>query len=214
VTSAEAQPRSPGRPRDAQKREQILDAALRLFRTQGFSNTTMEGVAAAADVAKLTVYRNFPGKMDLFAAVMEERQPPHGDFSVLADPDVPFETGLRRWAVEFVRAFRHRDMVAHDRILSADTVGDPELARAFFDRGPYRIRALLAGALRRAGERGEVRPLADDAAERAAGALLALLFGFEHFEQRFGVGTPPDEDEVAQQVDHALDLFFNGLRSR
>lgn len=191
-----------------------MDAALRLFRTQGFSRSTMEGVAAEADVAKLTVYRNFPGKMDLFAAVMEERRPPHGDLSILSDPDVPFERGLRLWATEFVRAFRHPDMVAHDRILSADSAQDPDLARAFFARGPYRIRAELARAIAAASRSGELRPLSSDAPERAAGALLALLFGFAHFEQRFGIAAAPDEAGIAEQVSDALDLFLNGLRPR
>ncbi|MEJ3653531.1 TetR family transcriptional regulator [Actinomycetes bacterium KLBMP 9759] len=49
----------------ARTRKLIQSEALRLFREQGFAATTMEQVAAAADVATSTVFRYFPTKEDL-----------------------------------------------------------------------------------------------------------------------------------------------------
>ncbi|WP_232666596.1 acyl-CoA-like ligand-binding transcription factor [Pseudonocardia sp. TRM90224] len=49
----------------ARTRKLIQSEALRLFREQGFAATTMEQVAAAAEVATSTVFRYFPTKEDL-----------------------------------------------------------------------------------------------------------------------------------------------------
>ncbi|MCQ4158651.1 TetR/AcrR family transcriptional regulator [Roseomonas sp. GC11] len=49
----------------------IIDAAARLFATQGFAATSMEQVAAACNAGKDTLYRRFPSKAALFNAVLE-----------------------------------------------------------------------------------------------------------------------------------------------
>ncbi|MGH8877609.1 MAG: TetR/AcrR family transcriptional regulator [Stackebrandtia sp.] len=49
----------------ARTRQAIQQHALRLFGEQGFNATTVEQVAAAADLAPSTVFRHFPTKHDL-----------------------------------------------------------------------------------------------------------------------------------------------------
>jgi len=46
----------------------IMQSAMRLFRADGFENTTMEAIAEAADVAKRTLYSYFPVKESLVSA--------------------------------------------------------------------------------------------------------------------------------------------------
>jgi AcrR family transcriptional regulator len=50
----------------ADTHDAISDAASRLFLTKGFEATTMEAVAAAANVSVRTVFRYFPTKEELF----------------------------------------------------------------------------------------------------------------------------------------------------
>jgi len=49
----------------AETRQRIQRQAIRLFAEQGYDATTVNEVAAAAGVAAMTVYRNFPTKEDL-----------------------------------------------------------------------------------------------------------------------------------------------------
>ncbi len=51
-----------------QTRLRIIEAAMRLHTTVGPGETTIAGVAAEADVTRLTIYRHFPEIESLFAA--------------------------------------------------------------------------------------------------------------------------------------------------
>lgn len=58
-----------GRPRDAEARERILAAASELFVSQGYTATTMSGIAQAAGVAVQTLYAAFGSKVGVLSAV-------------------------------------------------------------------------------------------------------------------------------------------------
>ena len=59
-----------GRPRDAIATQSILKAALELGMELGFDGLTVEGIAARAGVGKSTIYRRWPGKLELTIEVM------------------------------------------------------------------------------------------------------------------------------------------------
>src|SRR5437899_11544212 len=52
-------------------REQLLDAAERVFREQGVAHTSLTEVAASAGVTRGAVYWHFRDKADLFAAMCD-----------------------------------------------------------------------------------------------------------------------------------------------
>ena len=53
-------------------RQKILDAAASVFSKSGYHRTSMDEIANAAGVAKGTLYYNFPGKSQLFKALVTE----------------------------------------------------------------------------------------------------------------------------------------------
>jgi len=50
----------------------IIEAGVRLFREQGVDETTVEAIAAAADVSESTFYRYFPTKVDTLFPYLRE----------------------------------------------------------------------------------------------------------------------------------------------
>ncbi len=63
-------PTSSGRLPATARRDAILRAALPLFAVRGFEGTTTRELSTAAGVTEPILYRHFPGKAELFAAVL------------------------------------------------------------------------------------------------------------------------------------------------
>ena len=67
--------RKPGRPVDrglrARRREEILDAAAKLFARHGYPETDTQVLADLLGVGKGTIYRYFPSKHALFLAAAD-----------------------------------------------------------------------------------------------------------------------------------------------
>ncbi len=57
-------------PRDA-RRAQLLDVALTVFVGQGYHGASMDEIAEQAGVSKPVLYQHFPGKLDLYLALLE-----------------------------------------------------------------------------------------------------------------------------------------------
>jgi AcrR family transcriptional regulator len=55
----------------AVRRDDLMDAAARLFIAQGIDATTIDDIVASADVAKGTFYHYFPAKTDVIAALRD-----------------------------------------------------------------------------------------------------------------------------------------------
>ncbi len=57
-------------PRSA-RRHQLLDAALEVFVAQGYHAAAMDDIADHAGVSKPVLYQHFPGKLDLYVALLD-----------------------------------------------------------------------------------------------------------------------------------------------
>ena len=55
----------------AERREQLIDVAKTLFASNGFEGTSVEEIAATAQVSKPVVYEHFGGKEGLYAVVVD-----------------------------------------------------------------------------------------------------------------------------------------------
>ena len=53
-------------------REQVLRAALRVFSSQGYAASTLEGIAQEAGVTRGAVYGHFAGKAEVYQTLMQE----------------------------------------------------------------------------------------------------------------------------------------------
>ena len=55
-----------------ERRAQLLDAAREAFVQQGYHAAGMDGIAELAGVSKPVLYQHFPGKLELYLAVLDE----------------------------------------------------------------------------------------------------------------------------------------------
>ncbi|MDQ4102923.1 MAG: TetR/AcrR family transcriptional regulator [Actinomycetota bacterium] len=69
-TGASAVPRGVRMPRD-ERRAQLLAAATDVFVSNGYHATVMDDIAERAGVSKPVLYQHFPGKLELYVALLE-----------------------------------------------------------------------------------------------------------------------------------------------
>ncbi len=65
-------------PRHARRR-QLLGAAREVFVAQGYHSAAMDEIAVRAGVSKPVLYQHFPGKLDLYLALLDEHTRELGD---------------------------------------------------------------------------------------------------------------------------------------
>lgn len=143
--------RAPGRPRSEQARQAILRSTLNLLSANGFSEFTIEEVAARAAVGKATVYRWWPNKAALIADAFASDTTRQLHF-----PDTgSLRADMSRQMRQLIKIFLSR----RGRIVAAILAGgqsDGELISAFRDRFLWPRRHEAYATLRRAIKRGEL----------------------------------------------------------
>jgi AcrR family transcriptional regulator len=70
VGTTDQKPRGGRLPR-RERRAQLLDSALEVFVAQGYHAAAMDDIAERAGVSKPVLYQHFPGKLDLYLALLD-----------------------------------------------------------------------------------------------------------------------------------------------
>jgi AcrR family transcriptional regulator len=71
VGTTDQKPRGGRLPR-RERRVQLLDSALEVFVAQGYHAAAMDDIAERAGVSKPVLYQHFPGKLDLYLALLDQ----------------------------------------------------------------------------------------------------------------------------------------------
>ena len=189
-------------------RQAISDAATRLFLERGFDAVTVDEVAEAADVGRMTVFNHFPRKEDLFFDRDEEGREVLRDALRRRDPGVsPIET-LRRLAHRLAAAERPYIRFSDGSRKFVETVENSEAlkarARAIRDELAGEVASALAGCV----ERG-----ADDPDARFAATLLLATWAAA-FVQAHAVYRRGRDPAIAKAAFLALvDRGHRGLKA-
>jgi AcrR family transcriptional regulator len=89
------------------RREEIVDAARRVFFEKGLVAATMDEIAEAAELSKATLYHHFPSKEDLYLAVaMCGLRSLHGRFQEIIDQEPSVVRALHRMKEAYMDFFR------------------------------------------------------------------------------------------------------------
>lgn len=216
MTEARRKPAGPGRPKDLEKRQAILDAAKRLFPLHGYDGISMDAIAAEAGVSKLTVYSHFSDKETLFKEAIKarcEEQLPHERFE-LGPGNRPIRESLIDIGLAFRGLVNSDEAVAMYRMMAGQAAGgggESKLAQLFFEAGPRRTLDEFECLLRRAHASGALEvPEPIVAAEH----FFCLIKGLCHMRVLIGCCEVPGEAETRAHVERAVDFFLKGYGPR
>ena len=115
-----------------ERRVQILDAAAELFSRRGFAGTTTREIAAAVGTTETVLFRHFPTKQSLYAAILEHWVPvAHVDRwldELRALADARDDEALFRAVVTAILE-SYRQVPVYHRLMLFAALEDQELAR-------------------------------------------------------------------------------------
>jgi TetR/AcrR family transcriptional repressor of mexJK operon len=194
----------------------LLDVATRLFMERGFDGTSIDAVAEAAGLSKPTVYACYHDKRDLFAAVLRGwirrwLAPVSAAAEAEATETSPksIKTTLHELSPHTVAYTSAPEAGALQRILSAQAVQFPELAKLANEEGWLRAVRGVASILRQSAARGHIKV---DDPELAADVFLNLVLGHPKRLAFYSIAADPETAERHRKA--AVDFFLSGIRSK
>jgi TetR/AcrR family transcriptional repressor of mexJK operon len=204
--------RGRGRPKlvsDESQRLLIVEGARQLFIEKGYGRTTTDDVAAQCNISKQTLYRLFPGKSALFAAVVDAHR--HSMLALPGDYDaMPLEQALQQIFKIDIDPKLDADRMALLRLVTLESQQHPELEEILWLYGADRSRAELAKWLTRQRDRGLIQL---DDAESGALILIDMMFGPIILKVR-EYPTSSLDPKRRTHIQTCVAIFLNGVKTR
>jgi len=180
-----------------QTRQRLMEVALRLFREQGYSDTTVGQITEAADVAKSTFFNYFETKEAILPALAEWRLQQLGK-SLLPEQGAPASPVAR------IKLALH--------LVAENPLADPTLMWRLFAAGMRRrdarpglaLLSLLTEQVRQAQAAGEIRA---DLEPAYLGGLIRALFFQQLMMWHHGYHPAP----LLECLDAIVDLLMDGI---
>lgn len=186
------------------RREEILEAATKLFAEHGYSDTVTQVLVERLQIGKGTLYRYFPSKQELFLAAVDRvmRRLRQCVDSVIINIEDPFDRvahAIRTYLDFFETHPEFVELLVQERALFKDRKKSTYFEHQ--DTNVLRWRALFGSLI----VEGRVREMP---VERITDTINNLLYGTMFTNYFSGHQKPPE-----QQARDILDVVFRGILS-
>ena len=175
-----------------ERRRQLLNAAQEVFVSNGFHGAAMDDIAEAAQVSKPVLYQHFPGKRELYLALLEDHL---GTLTEFLTGALTSTTDNKLRVRETMRAyfrFVAQDSQGHRLVFESDMTNDREVS-ARIEEFNARFASNIAGVI---AEDTKLSPV-------EATLLGRALAGMAQVSARYWLETDGDLD-----IDAASELVY------
>jgi AcrR family transcriptional regulator len=187
--------------RKLEMRERIVQAAVELFSSRGFSRTTVEDITESADVGKGTFFNYFPSKEHVLGALAEIQ------ISKLNEGLAAAKTGKKTYDVLLDLSLVMPRLPGRSRLLTRSLMSGlagSETVRTLILPGVMRGRDVLAEVFRLGQQRGEIRTDID-------AADMAVMFQQSMFGAivLWSVGSDGDLPKI---IERTFPVIWEGVK--
>lgn len=196
-------------PDNTDRRQQIIEAALKVFSTKGFHKATNKDIAqAAGGISPGLIYWYFKDKEDLFLSIIRERA---AIFQLADHPErlmeLPPREGLALIGRTYLSIFQVPGNVALLRMLIGEAIRFPQIAEMFYKQAARRFLGLLSQYLQHQIDLGRLQPHNTQIAARSFLGMFVVNVVTRELMRDPEMLTTTDEQLIAT----ALDIFLGGL---
>ena len=181
----------------------IREAAAALFLEKGYQGTSLDEIAAVAQVSKQTIYTHFANKEELFSdLVLGNAERVDGFVASLmrtVSDAGDIQTGLRDLARMYIRFVVRPEVMRLRRLVIAEAGRYPELARTYHERVPQKVYLALATLFRDLSNQGQLR-IEDPVLAAHHFAWLTIGKDLDH-----GMFFDPPETSAGADLDNSAD---------
>jgi len=190
-------------PRAQRTHAAIVEAGYRLFIRQGYNATSMRQIADEAGLALGAAYNHFPGKEDIFLAVLMEHHPFHEIMPALQSAHgETVEALVRDAATRMIEILGERHDVLNMMFIELVEFEGKHVAQLFALFFP----PLMEFAQRLNESRGPLRSIPLPIVLRA---FIGLFFSYFITEMLIGSQLPPELKTGA--FNHFVDIYLHGI---
>lgn len=193
-----------------QRRQQIIDGALRVFASKGFDKATNKDIADAAGIGSAgLIYHYFESKDDLLRQVIECHAPlvPLAS-QVDAFMDLPPPEALALFGRTLLRVIGDRELVAFFKVVLGEATRRPALLETISQVGPGLWIPVIRRYLEQQMDAGVLRRTDPAAAARCfVGPLLVYVLTREVLAQPDAQALDPE-----MMIQTAVEIFMRGMQ--
>ena len=194
-------PRRPGRPRSESAALAVLDAAYRLTAEAGLKAATMQAIAAASGVSRMTIYKWWASRLHLLIDAYLRQATL---LLPISETEPPAEA-IRTHAVHYLAALQG-DLGRVQMAVLAECLAETGDSRSFVDRY-LSVRRALGVRVIRCGQRG-----GSITVQATAEMLYDQIYGTIFYRYQFGL-PGLDQAFVDQLVGSVLGVVMPGANS-
>lgn len=197
------------RPSSEERRATILRAAAEAFFEHGYEATSIDTIIERIGGSKRSIYNEFGNKEGLFTALVSESA--DEALTALAVEEIVgrnIEDTLLEFGRRLLSIYMSKNLVGVYRAIVTAASRFPDLASAFYQKGPERSATRLAEVLEEARSRGEIDI---DDCQIAANHFVGMLRSNLHLQVVLGLREPPCKKEAETIVQSAVDLLLHGI---
>jgi AcrR family transcriptional regulator len=148
------------------RRRQILETAVRLFSTHGFSGTTTRKIAEAAGVSEAMVFRHFSTKDELYGAILHEKACEEGSHRFPWDSNEPLREAIANkddfgvfYHIALHAMNKQQADVGFMRLMFFSALEEHELAERFFSEFVSKVYDFIGGYVEQRQKDGAMREI-------------------------------------------------------
>lgn len=196
----------PSRTSAQDRQASLIGAAATLFAARGFNGTTTKDIAKAAGVSEALLFKHFPTKRALYAAILTEK----AHYGALRQAvDAASRAGDDRQLFTLLASFRIRKGADPTmlRLLLYSALEGHKMAQMFFHAQYRTFHDLLANYIRSRVEAGIFRPLDPLLTARA---FFGIIVHHRLLHDILAMPLHRPHDEVVREY---VDLFLAGLQA-
>jgi TetR/AcrR family transcriptional repressor of mexJK operon len=199
-----------GRPKSAEKRQQVLNSAGKLFLMSGFNGCSMDMVAKQSGVSKQTVYSHFSNKEALFSAVIKDKCAEYQlDNRHLESEDYALTQVLQERGLQIVKLLHDDQVIAIYRVIIGEVNSNPRVAELFYQAGPKHSIEYFSKCFLKF----TTRPITEEFAHKCATTFLSLLQSEFHIKSILGLDFALSDQNQVAHVEFAIQLILRLLDS-